>query len=496
MTTDETQGLDSSGRKVEAADEEPIPRTDEGAQWTANQLAGRYNLCMEVNGAENLTPFTWPEIMMYDGYGREGIELRCLDDVHQYPEKFGPNTKVDKKRVKSTLKKSKDPRGQFIEASKAKIDAHLNPPADADEQSDVTDDDSLVEPVLVVELEPQGDGEDLDADEQLDDDDSDDLGVGEYLGELTGRDWSEIDPWLRERLQQFREKDFSPKEPNDAVSALRTEISDLELEFARLVLFELAAPNDQLFPDHTAKLRQTFVLEELLKHDERYLQIISSGEQSDVDNLSFRTGQAARALTYGNRRLSIDDVDEGRAEQLPVISFVDEHRGIEAPADTSNSEEPEENPPTTPDEHVEDDVVVVIQPPAPEPVVSIAEPEPPEVPEAEDVPELDLVQVDLSDTSNSDQSEETPPTTSDAPEPAIDVAIVTVTDVQPPAPEPVVSINDVSSEPEQPEAPEAEDVPELEDVVDDDSDILAELDGLLTSGRERVTEMAEMGFTA
>lgn len=149
MTTDKTQGPDSSDRKVEAADEEPIPRTDEGAQWTADQLAKFWNLCLGANGADDLTPFDWREIMMYDGYGRDGINLRCLDDVDQYPELFGPNTEVRKKKVKSMLKDSKDPRGPFIEASKAKIEAFLNPAADADEQSDATDDDSLVEPVLV-----------------------------------------------------------------------------------------------------------------------------------------------------------------------------------------------------------------------------------------------------------------------------------------------------------------------------------------------------------
>lgn len=423
MTIDETQGSD---RELEAADEEPQPRTDVGAQWTAWQLAEHYNLCMRVNGADDLLPFTWREIMMLDGYGRDGIELRCLDDVDQYPEKFGPNTKVDKKRVKSTLKKSKDPRGGYIEASKAKIEEFLSPAASADESSDVTDDDSFVEPVLLVEPEPEGDdGEDLEVE------DVDDLGVGEYLEELIARDWSAIDTWLQERVEQFKERNFDPKEPNDAVSALRIEIADLEVEFARLVLFELAAPNGRLFPDYRSKLRQTFLLEELLKHDERYLEIISSGEQADVDNLSFRTGQAARALTYGNRRLNEDDDIEGR-DELPIVSFVDERRST--------------------------------------------------------------VEGATADTSNSDEPEETPPTTSEAPEPAIDV--VTVTDVQPPAPEPVVSIADVSSEPEQPEAPVAEDEPELEDVVDDDSELLAELEGLLTRSRARAAAMAEMGFTA
>lgn len=421
VTIDETQGSD---REVEAADEEPQPRTDVGAQWTAWQLAEHYNLCMRVNGADDLLPFTWREIMMLDGYGRDGIELRCLDDVDQYPEKFGPNTKVDKKRVKSTLKKSKDPRGGYIEASKAKIEEFLSPAASADESSDVTDDDSFVEPVLLVEPEPEGDdGEDLEVE------DVDDLGVGEYLEELIARDWSAIDTWLQERVEQFKERNFDPKEPNDAVSALRIEIADLEVEFARLVLFELAAPNGRLFPDYRSKLRQTFLLEELLKHDERYLEIISSGEQADVDNLSFRTGQAARALTYGNRRLNEDDDIEGR-DELPIVSFVDERRSAESV-------------------------------------------------------------VDVTDMSDSDEPEETPPTTSDAPEPTVDVVVVT--DVQPPAPGPEVSIADAGPETEPPEAPEAEDEPELEDTADD-TELLAELDGLHTSGRERVAEMAEMGF--
>ncbi len=463
MTTDE-----QVDRKIDAADEEPQPRTDLGAQWTAWQLAERYNLCMQANGVE-MTEFTWQEILMLDGYRRSGIELRCLDDVEQHSELLGPNTKVEKKKVKAALKRANDPRGLYIEAPQAKIDALTNPPVTADDESDddidgehaVDTTASSSEP-LVVEPEPQ--------------DDPDDLGVGEYLDELQGRDWSQIDTWLNERVAQFKERNFDPKEPNDAVSALRNEIADLEVEFARLVLFELAAPSDQLFPDYRSKLRQTLLLEELLKHDERYMEIMSSGEQSDVDNLPFRAGQAARALTYGNRRLNEGDDYEGR-DQLPIISFVDERRGRNAPADTSNSDEPEETPPTTPDE--------------PEPPEAS---EPPVGEDVDDEPELDLVLVDPPvDTSNSDEPEETPPTTPDEPEPT------TVVVIEPPAPEPVVGIADVEPEPpEASEPPVGEDVddePELND-VDDDSELLAELDGLLTSGRARVAEMAELGFTA
>lgn len=428
VTIDETQDSEGTDRKVLAADEEPIPRTDVGAQWTAWQLAERYNLCMRANGCEK-DEFTWKVIMLLNGSGRQDIELRCIDDVDQYPELFGPNTEVEKKRVKSSLKKSKDPRGPFIEATQAKIDAFINPSTSVDDEdgfeidgeSAVEVDASSSETVLVVEPEPQGDGEDLDVD------DTDDLGVGEYLDELLDRDWSQIDTWLNERVQQFKERNFDPKEPNDTVSALRTEIADLEVEFARLLLFELAAPSDQLFPDYRSKLRQTLLLEELLKHDERYLEIMRSGEQSEVDNLPFRAGQAARALTYGNRRLSEDDNLDDR-DELPIISFVDERRSSDAPADTSHSDEPEGTPPTIPDEP-EPTAVVVIEPPAPEPVVSI-------------------------------------------------------TDVEPEPPE--------ASEP--PVGEEVDDEPEPNDV--DDSELLAELDGLLTSGRERVAEMAELGFTA
>ena len=418
MTTDE-----QVDRKIDAADEKPQPRTDVGAQWTAWQLKDRYNLAMKANGADDLTPFTWQEILMLDGYRRDGIELRCLDDVDQFPEKLGPNTKVDKKHVKAALKKAKDPRGQFIEASQAKIDAFLSPSASVDDEGDgeLADDTttSSSEP-LVAEPEPQdGYGEDVD--------DTDELGVGEYLDELLGRDWAEIDTWLKERVAQFKERNFDPKEPNDAVSALRSAIAGLEVEFARLVLFELAAPNDDLFPDYSSKLRQTFLLEELLRHDERYLEVVDTGSQPDVENLPFRTGQAARALTYGNRRLNEHDDFEGR-DELPIISFVAEH-STEQPPVTSDSDQPEETPPTTSDESVQVDVVIVsdVQPPAPEPVVSIADPEPPAA-------------------------------------------------TEPPVGE------DVADE------------PEVDDV--DDSDILAELDGLLSSARERVTEMAELGFTA
>lgn len=419
MTTDEMQDSDGTDRKVEAADEVPQPRKEVGDQWTAWQLAERYNLCMRVNRATNLAPFTWREILVLDGYHRNGIIVSCLDHVEQYSDILGPNTIVKKKRVKAELKRSNDERGKYIEASQAKIDEYLNPSAAADELSDetietgteTTTDTGSSELVEVQGAQPEvldaGDGGD-----EVDDgdvEDPDPLGVGVFLEKLLGRDWSDIDPWLKERADEFKKaredgRKFPLKEPNDAVSALRSEIADLEVEFAREVLFELAAPSDRLFPDYKAKLRQTLLLEELLRHDPRYIEVIDAGEASAIDNLPFRAGQAARALTYGNRRLNEGDDYEGR-DQLPIISFVDERRGRNAPADTSNSDEPEETPPTTPDE-----------------------PEPPE-----------------------------------------------------------------ASEP--PVGEDVDDEPELND-VDDDSELLAELDGLLTSGRARVAEMAELGFTA
>lgn len=432
MTTDEMQDSDGTDRKVEAADEVPQPRKEVGDQWTAWQLAERYNLCMRVNRATNLAPFTWREILVLDGYHRNGIIVSCLDHVEQYSDILGPNTIVKKKRVKAELKRSNDERGKYIEASQAKIDEYLNPSAAADELSDetietgteTTTDTGSSELVEVQGAQPEvldaGDGGD-----EVDDgdvEDPDPLGVGVFLEKLLGRDWSDIDPWLKERADEFKKareegRKFPLKEPNDAVSALRSEIADLEVEFAREVLFELAAPSDRLFPDYKAKLRQTLLLEELLRHDPRYIEVIDAGEASAIDNLPFRAGQAARALTYGNRRLNEEDTEDGR-DKLLVISFVHEH----------HSDEPEGTPPTIPDEP-EPTAVVVIEPPAPEPVVSI-------------------------------------------------------TDVEPEPPE--------ASEP--PVGEEVDDEPEPNDV--DDSELLAELDGLLTSGRERVAEMAELGFTA